>query len=123
MPSQPVDQIVLSHLRITPLNVVFLTEEDWAGPAVKTPLLRSALGFHLRERECLTGAASCDGCLRKRDCWYATAFESSAETCPAGALEHGDRRVPHPFYMATGEMRLELERGTEMQCRLGLFGK
>src|SRR3989442_15911923 len=94
-----VNQIVLRHLRVTPLQVVFLTEEQWSGPRVKTPLLRSALGFHLRERECLTKAPKCEGCLQKAECWYAAAFESSAEVMATDTLLHGDRRLPHPFYM------------------------
>jgi CRISPR-associated endoribonuclease Cas6 len=55
-------------------------------------------------------------------CWYAAAFDSPAQMLMPGVLPHGDRHYPHPFYMAAGELRPRLERGTEISCMLSVFG-
>src|ERR1035438_2789275 len=91
----------LSRLRVTPLQLLLEMQTDWHGPATKTILLRSGLGYHLRERECLTQASTCQGCLRKPDCWYAFAFDTPREILPASPLKHTDAQVSHPFYLAT----------------------
>jgi hypothetical protein len=115
---------ILRRLRVTPLQVVLITGSAWRGPAVKSLLLRSALGFHLRRRECSTGAPRCEGCPRIRECWYSLAFESPASLFPDAGLHHTDLRVAHPFYLASAPVwDRRLEPGAALPLLLTLAGR
>lgn len=116
-------QVRFPHLRITPVTVVLLVERDWHGSRIKSLLLRSGLGVHLRRRECLTGAPTCAGCARKADCWYSIAFDTEAAATGGARLQHGDAHRPHPYYLtAAPDFRSRLEAGTELAVRLCVFG-
>jgi hypothetical protein len=119
----PFDQLALRHLRVTPLRLVLRLKSEWRGPRLKTLLLRSGLGYHLRQRECLTGAPSCDGCSQAARCWYAAAFDTPAVTHPAKPLHHAEQNRPHPFYLvAAPDERPFLPPGERLPCLLTLFG-
>ncbi len=70
----PVESQVLTSLRVTPLQLMLRMCEPWRGPRFRSLLLRSALGYHLRQRECLTGKPECAQCPEEHNCWYAYAF-------------------------------------------------
>ena len=115
---------MLSSLRVTPLQVVLQMQSTWTGPALKTLLLRSGLGFHLRRRECLTGAQQCAGCARQRECWYSFAFESPADLLSGSALQRRDGQNAHPFYLASAPIAQRiLPPGTDLPCLLTVFGQ
>jgi hypothetical protein len=99
-------------------------ESVWRGPALKTLLLRSGLGFHMRRRECLTGATDCKGCERQPECWYAFAFDSPAALYPEARLTRLDDHTAHPYYFASAPtFDSQLTAGTLLPCLLTLFGR
>jgi hypothetical protein len=109
---------------VTPLQLILQMESPWTGPAVKTLLLRSGLGFHLRRRECLTGAPDCAGCPRQRECWYSYAFDSPAALFAAAPLQRLDEHNAHPFYLASALSDLRtMPAGAALPCLLTVFGR
>jgi hypothetical protein len=99
-------------------------ESVWRGPAIKTLLLRSGLGYHMRRRECLTGAPDCQGCQRQAECWYAFAFDSPAAAFPETGLTRLDDHTAHPYFFASAPLfDSELAAGTQLPCLLTLFGR
>jgi CRISPR-associated endoribonuclease Cas6 len=115
-----VHQQVLQCLRVTPLQVILRMETPWHGPALKTLLLRSALGFHLRRRECLTGAPRCEGCTKKRDCWYSLAFDTPGDII--SSTRGRDQNASHPFYFCAAPILGHLASGTRLPCIFTSFG-
>jgi hypothetical protein len=99
-------------------------ESVWRGPAIKTLLLRSGLGFHMRRRECLTGAPECTGCQRQSECWYAFAFDSPAAALSAPGLTRLDDHTAHPYFFASAPVfDRQLSAGSALPCLLTLFGR
>lgn len=119
----PAELLILSRLRVTPVQLVLEAVDPWNGPRWKGLLLRSAVGFHLRQRECLTGAPTCAGCGVAADCWYAYAFETPASLASAPGLRHADLYRPHPYFLsAAPAQELELRPGATLPCLLTLMG-
>jgi hypothetical protein len=53
--AHPADVQVLRRLRVTPAQLLLAMDTPWNGAGIKSLLLRSGLGFHLRRGECITG--------------------------------------------------------------------
>ena len=114
---------ILRHLLVTPLAVTLQMDSPSEFPPIATVRLRGALGYHLRRRECLTGAPSCTGCTQSAACWYSFAFETPRVSSSPAALDHGDTHHSHPFYLASAPLAAPvLVPGSTLPCLLTIFG-
>ncbi len=89
---------------------------DYAGS-----LLRGQLGAALRHASCMTGAATCSGCMLRATCPYPAIFET-----PAPAQHHMQNfsHVPNPYVLEPPPIGTAIvQRGQALDFKLVLIGR
>jgi hypothetical protein len=96
----------------------FRARTDVAMPAYDGSAWRGVLGHGLRRIACVTRAPTCDGCMLRTSCVYATVFEAPLPATRAAAPERG---LAPPFVLVPNLTAKNVAAGGHVTLGLTLF--
>lgn len=110
------------ELRYATLEFELRAEQDAAFPRYSGSTLRGAIGTALRERACITGAPTCEGCPQYSVCAYGRLWESPPE--PRADLPRRFADAPRPYVIDPGNYgnRTRFMPGDRLAFRIHVFG-